>query len=437
MDESGIGKLLERVDIRLIAGLAAELGVEAYLVGGALRDFLLERETNDLDFALSGACEDLPRAFAERISGTFFWLDEMRLQGRVVEKRVDGMSVYDFAPLCGASIEDDLLHRDFTINALALQLFGDRVGLIDPLHGCEDLRLGVIRACSAAVFDADPLRLLRAIRFAGELGFAIEEKSWDNICAKAPLLQVVAGERVRDELFRTLAAPGCGASLSKLHTSGLWAEIFPPREWAISEEAIARAEIAERLCIEICRHFPDCGEKLTSYLDREVEQGISVRSLIKLAAVLGCGERGGTAPFTEKLRLGKDAGRVLDLFCRNERYVYGMLERSRPERAIYRFFRDREPAGPGMLLTGRVAEDVSDACFSRLMGYWLRQYNEREADLFLGGVEVMEILAVQPGRVVGEAIERLREAEGSGQVNSREEALQFIKNLLTKEEPIG
>jgi poly(A) polymerase len=426
-----------RNDIRLIAELAAEFGVDAFLVGGALRDSLLERETNDLDFALSGACEDISRAFAERISGSFFWLDKKRLQGRVVEKRADGLSVYDFAPLCGASIEDDLRCRDFTINALALPLFGDRVGLIDPLHGCDDLPRGVIRACSASVFDADPLRLLRAIRFAAELGFSIEEKSWENICAKAPLLQVVAGERVRDELFRTLAAPGCGESLSKLSSSGLWAEILPAREWAISEEAIAHAEIAERLCIEIGRHFPDSGEKLTFYLDREVEAGISVRSLIKLAAVLGSVERGGTAPLTEKLRLGKDAGRVLDLFCRNERDVYGMLERSNSERVIYRFFRDREPAGPGMLITGRVAEDVSDACFSNLMGYWVRRYNAGEADLFLGGGEVMEILGVPPGQVVGEAMERLREAEGNGQVKSREEALQFIKNLLTKEEPIG
>lgn len=426
-----------RNDVRLIAELSAGLGVDAFLLGGALRDSLLERETNDLDFALSGACEDIPRAFAERISGSFFWLDKKRLQGRVVEKRGDRMSVYDFAPLCGASIEDDLRCRDFTINALALPLFGDRVGLIDPLHGCDDLHRGVIRACSAAVFDADPLRLLRAIRFAAELGFAIEEKSWENICAKAPLLQVVAGERVRDELFRTLAAPGCGESLSKLSSSGLWAEILPAREWAINEVAIAHVERAERLCMEVARHFPDCCEKLTEYLYREVEAGISVRSLIKLAAVLCCGERGGTAPLAEKLRLGKDAGRVLDLFCRNERYVYGMLERRTLERAIYRFFRDREPAGPGMLLTGRVAEDVSDECFSNLMGYWLRRYNAGEADLFLGGGEVMEILGVPPGQVVGEAMERLREAEGSGLVNSREEALQFIKNLLTKEEPIG
>jgi poly(A) polymerase len=429
--------ITERNDIRLIAGLAAELGVDAFLVGGALRDALLGRVSNDLDFALSGACEDILRAFAERISGRFFWLDEIRLQGRVVKRGRDGISVYDFAPLCGASIQDDLRRRDFTINALALPLFGDRQELIDPLHGCDDLRRWVVRACSASAFNDDPLRLMRAIRFAAELGFSIEETTWEDICAKAALLKEVAGERVRDELFRTLAAPCCGASLRKLCSSGLWAEILPAGEWTISEESIVRAEGAARLCMEIGSLFPDCAEKLTDYLDREVEAGISVCSLIKLAAVLGSCERGESAPLAERLRLGKEAGRDLDLFCRNERDIYGVLERSSSERAIYRFFRDRESAGPGMLITGQMAGAVSGACFSRLLGYWLREYNAGEADLFLSGGEVMEILGVPPGQVVGKAVECLREAEGCGQVKSREEALQFIKNLLTKEEPIG
>jgi poly(A) polymerase len=438
MHEADLKKIMDRDDLRIIAGLAREFGVEAFLVGGALRDTLLERETKDLDFALSGAWEEIPRAFAGRIAGSFFWLDEERLQGRVVRKKGDGgISVYDFAPLCGGSIEDDLRRRDFTINALAIALFGDRNGLIDPLRGRGDLSRGVIRACSAAAFDDDPLRLMRAIRFAAELGFSIEAKSWESIRAKAPLLQGVAGERVRDELFRTLAATGCGVSLQRLWVSGLWAQILPAGEWGICEGSIARGEGAERLCTEIGRRFPDCAEKMTSYLDREVEAGIAVWSLIKLAAVMGSGDKGGIAPLAERLRLGKEAGRVLAFLRRDEGSLFEYLGRDPAERAIYRFFRDREPAGPGVLITGRVGGAVSAGCFLTLMGYWLRQYNAGAADLFLTGGEVMEILGVPPGKAVGEAMERLREAEGEGRVSSREEAREFIKNLLTKEEPIG
>jgi poly(A) polymerase len=433
-----LGKLMASEDLRVIAALATELGVEAYLVGGALRDALLERETKDLDFALSGAWEEIPRAFAERIAGTFFWLDEERLQGRVVRKKGDdGISVYDFAPLCGGSIESDLHKRDFPINALAIPLFGDRKVLIDPLHGRNDLGRGVIRACSATVFDDDPLRLMRAIRFAAELGFSIEAKSWECICEKAVLLKEVAGERVRDELFRTLAAPGCGASLRMLKASGLWAEILPAGEWVIHEEAIVRGEGAERLCMELCRLFPDCAEKLTAYLDGDVEAGITVRSLIKLAAVLGSGESVCAAPLAKRLRLGKEAGKMLDYFRRGEGALFEYLGRDPTERAIHRFFRDREHAGLGMLIIARVAGNLTDAVFSRLLGYGLQQNEAADADLFLSGGEVMEILAVPPGPVVGEAMERLRQAEGNGEVNSREEARAFIKNLLTKEEPIG
>jgi len=420
-------------ELRIIVGMATELGVDAYLVGGALRDSLLGRETKDLDFALSGAWEEFPRRFAARITGTFFWLDEERLQGRVVKKKGGGVLFFDFTPLRGGTVAEDLRLRDFTINALALPLSGDRRELIDPLTGREDILHGMIRSCSAAAFDDDPLRLMRAIRFAAELGFAVEENTWKALCAKGPLLKTVAGERVRDELFRTMAAPGCGGSLQRLLDSGLWAEILPSRELGACAECIPRSETAERLCMEVGSLFPASAERLAAYLDREVEGGISIRSLIGLAAFLGSGARGGTAPLAELLRLGRETGRVLDLFCRDESEAYSKLERSSADRVIYRFFRDREPAGLAMLIIARATGVVSAESFLTFMGYWLGEYDAEDADLYLTGGEVMEILGVPPGRVVGEAMGRLREAEAGGQVNSREEARAFIKNLLTSE----
>jgi len=436
MEEAGLKKIMEHDDLRIIAGMAAELGVDAYLVGGALRDSLLGRESKDLDFALSGAWEELPRNFATRIRGRFFWLDEKRLQGRVVKKTGGEISFSDFAPLRGGTVMDDLASRDFTINALALPLTGDRRELIDPLAGRDDLQLGIIRSCGPAAFDDDPLRLLRAIRFAAELGFAIEENTWKALCAKTALLKGVAGERVRDELFRILAAPGCGVSLQRLLDSALWGEIFPAQEWGALAEGIPRAEAAERLCKEVGHLFPESAERLADYLDREVEAGISLRSLIGLASLLGSGERGWSAPLAKRLRLGREAGRFLDFFCRDERAVYAILERSSTERVIYRFFRDREPAGLGKLIIARAAGSLSAAPFSRMVGYWLGRYEAGEADLFLSGGEIMEILGVPPGQVVGEAMARLRAAEAGGIVNSGEEARAFIKNLLTSEAPM-
>ncbi|HTY20068.1 MAG TPA: hypothetical protein VMC44_00395, partial [Geobacteraceae bacterium] len=93
MEHYGSGKFTERDDLCLISELAAGLGVDAYLVGGCLRDHILGRENNDLDFAISGAWEELPAAFAERLSGSFFWLDEERRQARIVRKGGQGTKV--------------------------------------------------------------------------------------------------------------------------------------------------------------------------------------------------------------------------------------------------------------------------------------------------------------------------------------------------------
>ncbi len=229
MHEVDLKKIMAHDDLRIIAGLAATLGVEAYLVGGVLRDCLLGRETNDLDFALSGAWEELPRSFADRISGSFFWLDEERLQSRVVKKKGEDISVFDFAPLRGGTVTDDLALRDFTINALALPLFGERRELIDPLAGSDDLIKGMIRACGATAFDDDPLRLMRAIRFAAELGFAIEENTWQTLCAKAVLLK--GGRRGEGE-GRVVPDPG-GPRLRSFPATALATPVFGRRSFPL------------------------------------------------------------------------------------------------------------------------------------------------------------------------------------------------------------
>jgi poly(A) polymerase len=428
MEKNDLSNLMAREELCLIANLAERFRVEAYLVGGCLRDHILGREKKDLDFALSGACEELSRSFAERIRGAFFWLDEERVQARVVKKCWDGMTVYDFAPLAGPDIEKDLCRRDFTINALAMELRALEVELIDPLHGRDDLRNGVIRACGPASFDDDPLRLMRAIRFSAELGFAIEERSWQDLCARASLLKKAASERIRDELFRILATPGCGPSLLRLGASGLWPVISPLPAQESFEERVPLAEKAEQLCSEA---------GLAVYLDREVEGGVTVRSLVKLAALLDGSENGGVANVAERLRLGREAGRILEILCRDEGRTLDNLERIGAERSMFRFFRDREPAGPGILIAARIRESISATVYSRLLHYFLMDYNPGAEDLFLSGGEVMGILEVPPGKAVGNALARLREAEASGSVNSREEAREFVKNLLTNEEAIG
>jgi poly(A) polymerase-like protein len=173
----------------------AVAGVEAYVVGGAVRDELLGREVVDTDVATHDP-EVAARIYAGLAKGALFPLSERHGAWRVAFR--DGKTV-DFTPLRG-SIEDDLRTRDFTINAIAEPVAGGE--RIDPLNGVPDLADRRLRAVSESVFEDDPLRLLRAVRLEDELGFALEGDTEALVRAHADRVSEPAGERILGELER-------------------------------------------------------------------------------------------------------------------------------------------------------------------------------------------------------------------------------------------
>jgi hypothetical protein len=173
----------------------AVAGVEAYVVGGAVRDELLGRPVVDIDVATPDP-EVAARIYAGLAKAALFQLSERHGAWRVAFP--DGSTV-DFTPLRGG-IEDDLRTRDFTINALARPVAGGE--RIDPLAGFPDLQARRLRAVSDSVFEDDPLRLLRAVRLEDELGFALDEKTEQLVRAHAELVTKPAGERIFGELER-------------------------------------------------------------------------------------------------------------------------------------------------------------------------------------------------------------------------------------------
>jgi poly(A) polymerase len=444
------GNIAADENVRELGRLAGEYGVKAYLVGGSVRDLLLGRELKDLDFALSGSSAEIAAAFARSVGGSFFWLDEERLQSRVVKKGAVGSLTFDFAPQRGETIAEDLLQRDFSINALALPLAGEGCNLIDPANGVTDLESGIIRACSAETFADDPLRLLRAIRFAATLGFTIDTATWEALVRQAAFLERVAAERIRDELFQILAAPGIEASLLLLLDSGLLPRIIPrlllgtatpPEEEYPSSlnQRIGGAGRVEQLAAELADYFPADHERLRQHLNSQVEAGIGVLSLVKLAAFInGAAPPGATDLVAAKLRLGKRARRILEKLARSRTALAGMAEHKLTARAMYHFFSDSDPAGPEIALFALAGERACRDFCVRLVAYYFSDYPAAGAGLLLSGAEIMHLLGIGPGLAVGEAMERLKKAESIGMVNTRAEAEAFLKkNQLTKEEPIG
>ena len=186
------------LDLRAIAR-AALAGAEAWVVGGAVRDELLGRPLVDLDVACADPAA-AARSAARACGGTPFPLSERHGAWRVM--LTDGRTV-DFTPLAG-SLLDDLAARDFTVNAVATALAGGPP--IDPHGGLDDLRAGVLRLVAEGALDADPLRLLRAVRFEDELGLRLEPAGEAAVRARVALVALPAGERILGELRRLTAA---------------------------------------------------------------------------------------------------------------------------------------------------------------------------------------------------------------------------------------
>lgn len=412
--------------------IAATLGRQSYLVGGSLRDILLGRAVNDVDVAVDGEADKLSRCFARECGGTLFPLDTVRGHFRVIIKEGPGIVTFDFAPLKGAGILEDLALRDFTINALAVPFQGD-VELIDPLNGSADICAKQVRRCSEAAFRDDPLRLVRAFRFAATLGFRIESGTLAAIPAHVPLIANCAGERIRDELFRIIDMPDAASSFRIMGESGLLSAVLgllPARISSVVEAMNRVQEVAQsNLPLGV-----ESAAKVESRLRQEVQEGITVFSIMKFAAFLAAAQ---ITPHgaVERLKLGKVGGQLVEKF-----YGAKALPISDHYDAVssYRLFTGCDPAGvelPLMLLAFGL---ISELCCGELVDYYQNRHIPSGGTLLLSGAEIMTLLSAPPGRIVGEAQGLLREAQSTGKVRTDAEARDFLrKKLLTTNGPMG
>jgi len=229
--------------INKVGEAAADQGVETYLVGGFVRDKLLGRNTKDADFVCVGDGIALAHAVAQRFSpipqvdyfknfGTAHIRVDREFDLEFVGARKESYQSESRKPAVEpGSIADDQDRRDFTINAMAISLNPDDFGkLVDPFEGQKDLAEKIIRTPlePAQTFSDDPLRMMRGIRFATQLGFSIEEKTWQGIIDNAHRIRIISQERITDELNKIILAPKPSIGFDLLYKSGLLQLIFPP-----------------------------------------------------------------------------------------------------------------------------------------------------------------------------------------------------------------
>ncbi len=230
---------------RLVGEVADEMGIPAFAVGGVVRDYFLQRPCTDIDIVCVGSGIQLAERVAKRISPTkevsvfknfgtasfTYHYDGQLWEIEFVGARRESYQHDSRKPIVeDGTLEDDQNRRDFTINAMAVGLNDENFGtLLDPFHGIRDLDAGILRTPlnPDITFSDDPLRMMRGIRFASQLGFRIEEETFSAIKRNAERIKIVSKERVTVELNKILLSPKPSVGLKLLLLSGLMELVFP------------------------------------------------------------------------------------------------------------------------------------------------------------------------------------------------------------------
>ena len=440
-----LGALAADPVVRTLADAFAAQDFELAVVGGPVRDALIGRPTHDLDFTTNASPDEIlaiikPIATAHWDIGRAFGTIGARVQGEQVEittYRADSYDGVTRKPTVefGDTIDGDLVRRDFTVNAMALQV--PAVKLVDPTGGVEDLITGVLRTPTdpTVSFGDDPLRMLRAARFSAQLGFAIDDATQDAIAELRETLKIVSPERIQGELIRLMQTEDPVRGIRVLVDTGLIEEFLP-------EVSALRLEVDEH------HHHKDVYEHSLTVLQQAIQleharhPGAEPDAALRIAALLhDIGkprtrklEPGGAVTFhhhdvvgsrmarkrLQSLRFDGETtdavARLIELHLR----FFGYAEGTWTDSAVRRYVRDAGELLDRLHILTRA--DVTtrnrrkaarlatayDDIESRIAT--LREQEELDAIRpELDGNQIQEILGIAPGREVGEAYRFLLE----------------------------
>ncbi len=446
-----------------------------FLVGGALRDYYLNRCGTDFDFAVDGGSIALSRRLARRLGGVFVLLDRAHNSARVVKKMDGVVWTFDLTDWRGKSIQKDLGLRDFTINALGLDILseGPTASSVLEFKGARrDLTAGVVRMVTPKIFKDDPLRLLRAFTLQATLGFKMDAKTRVQIKKDAHLISMVAAERIREEIFKILASPRAQETLSSMDKIGLLAQVIPQITvmygvkqggyhhldvWRHSLEVVSQIE----KLIEEMRG----SERMKAYLHQPIGGGHTRLALLKMACVLHdigkpetrrqegrrmtfhthehAGERI-TRQVAKQLKLSVKERFFLEDVVRMHLRPGYLSNFKRPSgKAIFRYLRDtRDEAGAIAILSladqGATRGPLTTAAKSRhhaqichmLIERYFELKDQKPKQRLLTGHDLIKVLKLKPSELFGKILVRVEEAAALGKIKTKEEALTLARQMI-------
>ena len=384
----------------LIIQRLKDRGFKALIVGGAIRDRIMGRVISDWDIATSAEPDEIKTLFKD--------IKSFHLKHGTVTLVHKGRE-YEVTAFRGKDIYEDLSHRDFTMNAMAYD--EEEGNIIDPYGGRQDIRDRVIRGVEDPIerFREDPLRMLRAFRFMAELGFKIDPLTFNSISSLSHLIKDVAGERIGDEFKRLILSKWAGDSLIKMKENGLLFHIIPEiRSLNHLDKIIKKIDLIKRdLILRLCwliMHVQD-GEVIKRlYLSRRLQREITdllrgVRGILSI----------------EGLRDDKELRRLIYKFgkdnARRILFLKGMelelLGRQKEREILYQIER-------------RTDELIKD---NKIL---------EKGELKITGRDIMDIMEIEEGPMVGEIIDRVIEKVlEDPSLNKRDRLIALVEDLRT------
>ncbi|MFW6022175.1 MAG: CCA tRNA nucleotidyltransferase [Halanaerobiaceae bacterium] len=457
--------------------------IEAYLVGGFIRDLYIKKNVKDIDIVLKERVAEIARYFADINNGYFVILDDNRSIYRVIIKNIS----FDFVKMIGSSIEEDLSRRDFTINAIALSLNGDMDNevinflqsinemplkdirksglLIDPYSGLGDLKNKKISIIKSNVFKEDPLRLWRAIRLKRHLSFDISIETIKTMKEDRNLAAEPAVERIREELVKIFSGDkvssiveymeDCFSLLSKLipdiiemkkigenqyHQEDAWSHcvlVLKMLEKYLSNEKYYKLLDEENIyLLKISALLHDIGKIKTRIIkNKKVHYyGHEYKGSEMLASTL------------KKLKFSNfEISYIRKVIRYHMRPMMLYIADNLTDKGRFRFFKQVGTMTPavlihsladktaGMLVNQRHEEIAVYQKFINNLLELYGEYRDRTASLYLNGREIIKELSIQEGPYIGKLLDKLTEAQAEEEVRNKEEAVKYLKNIIQKD----
>lgn len=473
--DDAVERLLSAEAVVGLGGPVESAGAGAWIVGGAVRDALLEHEVTDVDLVVAGDPEGVARAIAGSLDGIAFELSEefdtWRAQGRSLDWQVDVTGLRD------STIEGDLEHRDFTVGSIAVPLGGG--ALIDPLGGVGDLEDGLLRAVSERSFTDDPLRVMRAARLSAQFGWEVEPETVGLARTAAPRLDSVAGERVLSEFLLLVGSRDPLRGVEALdRTGGMEAALpelaelkgviqGPNHHLDVYGHTIEVLEGVLRIETELDRFVGDSASRTSDLLSEPLADGIDRAVGLRLGALFhDCAkpetraERDGFVGFRGHDEVG--ATKVTDMFGRlrasrrlarhvadltRHHLILGFMAAGEPPTPdqIYQYLKRTSPVsvdvtlltvadrlaarGSGPVASTEMVEAHLDLA-SKMVAEGLAWHETGPPRLPITGDELARQVGIEPGPELGRLIERLEGAVWTGEVESASDAVALAREMV-------